>query len=126
MLIRLLRRYLAPYWMFLLIIVAMHTVATMAALYLPSLNADLIDSGVAQGDTGYIMRTGGVMLVVAYLLCGVTQSMFAHQITVSTYATLVGVLAGLSLVTASARYRPQDGQRQAGQRQSGRRQPVQG
>ncbi len=68
----------------------------------------------------------GVMLVVAYLLCGVTQSMFAHQITVSTYATLVGVLAGLSLVTASARYRPQDGQRQAGQRQSGRRQPVQG
>jgi len=48
----------------------------------------------------------GVMVVLAYLLCGVTQSMFAHQITVSTYATLVGVLAGLSLVTAPGRSRP--------------------
>lgn len=48
----------------------------------------------------------GVMMVVAYILCGMTQSMFAHQITVSTYATLVGMLAGLSLVTATSRSRP--------------------
>ena len=36
----------------------------MASLYLPSLNADIIDKGVAKGDTGYIWRTGGVMLAV--------------------------------------------------------------
>ena len=47
----------------------------------------------------------GVMLVVAYVLCGMTQSMFAHQITVSTYAALVGVLCGLSLNGAVERRR---------------------
>ena len=36
----------------------------VAALYLPSLNADIIDNGVATGDTGYIVRTGAVMLAV--------------------------------------------------------------
>ncbi len=68
----------------------------------------------------------GVMVVVAYILCGVTQSMFAHQITVSTYATLVGVLTGLSLVAASERYRRQNEQRQPGQRTAEQRQPVRG
>lgn len=48
----------------------------------------------------------GVMVVVAYILCGMTQSMFAHQITASAYTTLVGVLAGLSLVAAAERRRP--------------------
>ena len=38
----------------------------------------------------------GVMIVVCYVLCGLTQSMFAHQITASFYASIVGVLAGLS------------------------------
>jgi O-antigen ligase len=47
----------------------------------------------------------GVMLVVAYALCGLTQSMFAHQITTATYAVLVGVLCGLSLVEAAGRRR---------------------
>ena len=43
----------------------------MAALYLPSLNADIIDNGVATGNTGYIIRTGAVMLGVALvqILC---------------------------------------------------------
>ncbi|MBD8635413.1 O-antigen ligase family protein [Stenotrophomonas sp. CFBP 13725] len=40
----------------------------------------------------------GVMIVVCYVLCGLTQSMFAHQITASFYASIVGVLAGLSRV----------------------------
>nr|WP_221243835.1 ABC transporter ATP-binding protein [Micrococcus sp. TA1] len=39
--------------------------ATLATLYLPSLNADIIDDGIARGDTGYIWRTGAVMLGVA-------------------------------------------------------------
>ncbi|MGV8961555.1 MAG: O-antigen ligase family protein [Stenotrophomonas sp.] len=45
----------------------------------------------------------GIMVVVAYVLCGITQSMFAHQITASFYVVLVGVLTGLSLVAGSNR-----------------------
>ncbi len=47
----------------------------------------------------------GIMLVVAYVLCGLTQSMFAHQLTTGTYTVLVGMLAGLSRVTAAERRR---------------------
>ncbi|TAK70009.1 MAG: ABC transporter ATP-binding protein [Actinomycetota bacterium] len=64
MLIALLRRFLRPHRRDLLAVVALQFVATMAALYLPSLNANLIDLGVAQGDTGYIVRTGAVMLAI--------------------------------------------------------------
>lgn len=45
----------------------------------------------------------GIMIVIAYVLCGVTQSMFAHQITTSFYVCLVGILAGLSLLESRAR-----------------------
>ena len=62
MLIRLLRSFLAPYRREITIIVALQFVSTMAVLFLPSLNADIIDKGVAQGDTAYITRTGAVML----------------------------------------------------------------
>jgi ATP-binding cassette, subfamily B, multidrug efflux pump len=66
-LIRLLRAHLAPYRPQLATVVALQFVGTMAALYLPSLNADIIDSGVARGDTSYITRTGGLMLLVSLL-----------------------------------------------------------
>ncbi|MFZ2502671.1 MAG: ABC transporter ATP-binding protein, partial [Nocardioides sp.] len=81
MLIRLLRRYLRPYLGLLGIVVLMHFVATMAALYLPSLNADLIDKGVAVGDTDYIWRVGGVMLVVTLVqsACTVVAVWFASR-----------------------------------------------
>jgi ATP-binding cassette subfamily B protein len=46
-------------------VLAFQFVGTMASLYLPSLNADIIDQGVTRGDTGYIMRTGGWMLLVS-------------------------------------------------------------
>ncbi len=47
----------------------------------------------------------GIMLVVCYVLCGLTQSMFAHQLSASTYTSLVGILAGFSLLDAAARRR---------------------
>ncbi|MEG0185973.1 MAG: O-antigen ligase [Stenotrophomonas sp.] len=50
----------------------------------------------------------GVMVVVSYILCGLTQSMFAHQMTASFYVTIVGLLAGLSIVEG-ARYRARSG-----------------
>ncbi|GAA3738711.1 ABC transporter ATP-binding protein [Micromonospora maritima] len=67
MLIRLLRTHLRPYRRLLAAVVAFQFVGTMASLYLPSLNADIIDRGVARGDTDQILRTGGWMLVVSLL-----------------------------------------------------------
>jgi ATP-binding cassette subfamily B multidrug efflux pump len=61
---RVLSIYLRPYRRWLGYVVALQLVGTLAALYLPSLNADIIDNGVARGDTGYIMRVGGWMLLV--------------------------------------------------------------
>ena len=40
-------------------------VGTIASLYLPSLNAEIIDRGIATGDTGYILRLGGLMLLIS-------------------------------------------------------------
>ncbi len=48
-------------------------VQTLATLYLPTLNADIIDNGVITGDTGYILRTGGIMLAVTLvqIICAI-------------------------------------------------------
>ncbi|MEO3775166.1 ABC transporter ATP-binding protein [Micromonospora sp. B9E7] len=67
MLIRLLRNQLRTYRRPLLAVVLLQFVGTMASLYLPSLNADIIDQGVARGDTDYIVRTGGWMLLVSLI-----------------------------------------------------------
>lgn len=72
MLIRLLRTYLRPYTRPLGGVVLLQLVGTIAALYLPSLNADIIDQGVAKGDTGTIVRLGGWMLLVTVLQIGCT------------------------------------------------------
>ncbi|MBO4270215.1 ABC transporter ATP-binding protein [Microbispora triticiradicis] len=65
MLTRLLRAYLRPYSPALTAVVLFQLIGTIASLYLPSLNADIIDHGVATGDTGYILATGGWMLTVS-------------------------------------------------------------
>src|SRR5258705_4176885 len=64
MLVRLLRTHLRPYRRLLLVLVGLQAVQAIASLYLPFLNADVIDKGVMRGDTGYIWRTGGLMLAV--------------------------------------------------------------
>ncbi|TCO53633.1 ABC transporter ATP-binding protein [Actinocrispum wychmicini] len=64
MLFRLIGRSLRPYRGPIAIVVLLQLLQTLAALYLPTLNADIIDYGVVPGDTGYIMRIGGVMLAV--------------------------------------------------------------
>ena len=75
MLLRLVRTYLRPYAAPLAVVVALQFVGTMAALYLPSLNADIIDRGVVTGDTGYIVRHGGLMLAVSLvqIVCSVDR-----------------------------------------------------
>ena len=58
----LLKKYLGRYWSLLSWVLVFQTVQTLAALFLPTLNADIINRGVALGDTGYIWRVGAVML----------------------------------------------------------------
>ena len=67
MLIRLLRRYLRRYKPLLIVVVVLQAAQTIAALYLPSLNADIIDKGIARGDAGYIWSTGALMLCITLL-----------------------------------------------------------
>jgi len=69
-LLQLLRSYLQPYRQAIRAIVALQLVQTLAALYLPTLNADIIDYGVVRGDTGYIMHTGAIMLAVTLVQMG--------------------------------------------------------
>jgi ATP-binding cassette subfamily B multidrug efflux pump len=64
-LIRIIRDYLKPYSGLVAVLVGLQLVGTMASLYLPSLNGKIIDEGVAKGDTGYIIGTGGWMLAVS-------------------------------------------------------------
>ncbi len=65
MLIRLLRERLVPYRHLVAAVVALQLVSVLAMLYLPSLNARIIDEGVVTGDTDVIVRLGAVMLVVS-------------------------------------------------------------
>ncbi|MET8678521.1 ABC transporter ATP-binding protein [Streptomyces sp. NPDC004647] len=67
MLIRLLRSHLPPYRRPIAWLVLLQLVQTIATLYLPTLNADIIDNGVVRGDTGHILELGGVMIVVTVL-----------------------------------------------------------
>jgi ATP-binding cassette, subfamily B, multidrug efflux pump len=74
MMLRLLRERLAPYRTWLTLVVVFQFVAVVAMLYLPSLNADIIDEGVAKGDTGYILRVGALMLGVSLVQIGCSVS----------------------------------------------------
>jgi ATP-binding cassette subfamily B protein len=84
-LVRLLLRYLAPYRWWLLGLLVFQFASAMASLYLPRLNADIIDNGVARGDTGYIWSTGTIMLVISL-----------GQITASVIATFFAARAAMS------------------------------
>jgi len=80
-LIRLLREYLRPYRGELSLVVVLQLAATLATLFLPTLNADIIDKGVITGDMHYILRTGAFMLAVAFvqIVCSVGAVYFgAH------------------------------------------------
>src|SRR5690242_9036756 len=65
MLVTLIRRYSKPYLPQILAVIIFQLASTIATLYLPSLNAKIIDEGVSRGDTNYIWQTGALMLAVA-------------------------------------------------------------
>ncbi|ACV77218.1 ABC transporter ATP-binding protein [Nakamurella multipartita] len=81
MLLNLLRTHLRPYTGPLLIVVLFQLIATIANLYLPALNAEIIDDGVAKGDTAFIVSTGGVMLgiTVLQIVCTIVAVFFGAR-----------------------------------------------
>ena len=67
MLLKLILRHAKPYKWWIVAVLFFQLATTMATLYLPSLNAEIIDTGVVKGDTDFIWRTGGIMLAVAFV-----------------------------------------------------------
>ncbi|MDN6331279.1 MAG: ABC transporter ATP-binding protein/permease [Micrococcaceae bacterium] len=67
MLLRLILKHAKPYRPWIIAVLVFQLGTTMATLFLPSLNARIIDEGVTQGDTDFIWRTGAMMLMVAFI-----------------------------------------------------------
>ncbi len=65
-LLRISLQYARPYWGWLVAVFLLQLAATIAALMLPSLNAEIIDKGIRLGDTDFIWGTGGIMLLVSF------------------------------------------------------------
>jgi ATP-binding cassette subfamily B multidrug efflux pump len=81
MLIRLLTRFLRPHWALLVGVIVFQLAQSIASLYLPTLNADIIDNGVAVGDTGYILRVGVLMLgiTLVQVACAIAAVYFGAR-----------------------------------------------
>ena len=81
MLLALLRKYVRPYRRMVAAVMALQTVSALASLYLPTVNASIIDDGVARGDTALIIRLGLVMLAVTALqgLCAIGAVFFGSR-----------------------------------------------
>ncbi len=85
MLLKILRKYLKPYWPMLVAVGVFQLAQSLASLYLPSLNADIVDNGIAKGDIQYIFNVGGVMLGITLLqiVCAIIAVYFAAKVAMS-------------------------------------------
>ena len=81
MLIRLLLTHLRPYRAAIAIVVVLQLVQTVATLYLPTLNADLIDNGLVKSDAGYILRIGALMMAITLMqvVCAIVAVYFGAR-----------------------------------------------
>ncbi len=81
MLVALLRQFVRPYRWLVAAVMMLQLVSTLASLYLPTVNATIIDDGIAKGDTAAIVRLGGLMFVVTALqvLCAVGAVYFGSR-----------------------------------------------
>lgn len=81
MLAKLTGRYLKPHWPLLVGVIVFQLAQSIASLYLPTLNADIIDNGVATGDTEYIMRVGMMMLgiTLVQVICAIVAVYFGAK-----------------------------------------------
>ena len=82
MLWALLRRYAGPYRGPIAVVGGLQMVSTLASLYLPTINAAIIDDGVAKGDTTTIVELGAMMLGVTALqvLCAIGAVYFGSRV----------------------------------------------
>lgn len=94
MLWKLLVEYLRPHRQLLIAVVIFQLAQSIASLYLPTLNADIIDEGVAKGDTGYILSLGSVMLGITLLqiVCSVIAVYFAAKAAMGVGRDLRGAI----------------------------------
>ncbi|GAB5077539.1 ABC transporter ATP-binding protein [Arthrobacter sp. AD-310] len=94
MLWKLLVEYVRPHRTLLAAVVVFQLAQSMASLYLPTLNADIIDHGVATGDIGYILSVGGVMLGITLLqiVCAVVAVYFAAKAAMGVGRDLRGAI----------------------------------
>jgi ATP-binding cassette subfamily B multidrug efflux pump len=85
MLLRLLGRYLKPHWKLIVGVIFFQLGSSIASLYLPTLNADIIDIGVAHNDTGYILGIGGLMLLISLgqIICAIIAVYFSARLAMS-------------------------------------------
>ncbi len=92
--VSLLSKYLRPYWHAITVIVFLLLAQAVANLYLPTLNANIINNGVITGDTDYIGRMGGYMLMVAVLqtACAIASTYIAARTAMSFGRDVRGAL----------------------------------
>ncbi len=77
-------RFLRPYRITLVLVIVLASAQAFANLYLPTLMANIVDTGIVKGDTNYILRVGGVMLLitVAGMLCAIAGSYYGARVAI--------------------------------------------
>ncbi len=77
-------RFLKPYRALIALVLVLAFLQSLANLYLPTLMADIVDNGIVNGDNDYIMRVGGVMLLITFggTLCAILGAYFAARVAV--------------------------------------------
>ncbi len=94
MLSALLRKYLRPYGALLAAVIVFQLAQSIASLFLPALNAAIIDRGIATGDTGYILQVGGQMLAITLvqIACAITAVYFGARVAMAFGRDLRGAV----------------------------------
>ncbi|HOC06643.1 MAG TPA: ABC transporter ATP-binding protein [Bacillota bacterium] len=75
-------KYLKPYWRHVILVLILVLLQSLSQLFLPTLMADIVDKGIAQGDNAAIFRLGGIMLAVALgnVACAIGASFFSARL----------------------------------------------
>ncbi|MEO8527841.1 MAG: ABC transporter permease, partial [Pseudolysinimonas sp.] len=94
MLGRILVRFVKPYWPLLIGVLIFQGAQSIASLWLPSLNADIIDTGVAQGKIDYILQVGGIMLAITLgqIVCAIVAVYFGARLAMAFGRDLRGAI----------------------------------
>ncbi|WP_426623529.1 ABC transporter ATP-binding protein [Leifsonia sp. McL0607] len=94
MLLKLLGRFLRPHWPLLIGVVVFQLAQSLLSLWLPTLNADIVDNGIAKGDTGYILSTGAEMLgiTIVQVACSITAVYFGAKVAMRVGRDLRGAI----------------------------------